>query len=89
VPELKEARQLVYKNVCIFCYQPVDLIPNHPGEIHETQCFLLSPVLNYTETARKRYRVPDNLTSDGLKTTLLNTAKDSKDNRDTEVAGRL
>lgn len=84
------AVQLVYKNVCILCSQPVDLFPNHPGEIHHrTQCFLLSPVLDFTETARKRYRVPDNLTSDGLKTSLLKTAKDRKDDWGIEVAGRL
>lgn len=84
------AVQLVYKNVCIVCNQLVDLFPNHPGEIHHwTQCFLLTPVLDDAETARKRYRVPDNLTSDGLKTSLLKMAKDRKDRWGFEVAGRL
>ena len=25
--------QLLYKNVCILCNQPVHFFPNHPGEI--------------------------------------------------------
>jgi len=65
------------------------LFPNPPGEIHKTQCFTMRPVLNYTETSTKRCQVPDNLTSDGLKISLLKTAKGHKDDWGIEVAGCL
>ena len=85
--------QLPYKNVCILCNQPAHLFHNNPGKA-KVQCEsdgIIFSIINHfiTETARKKYRIPDNLIADGLKKSLLKTAEDRNDDWSIEVTGRL
>ena len=80
--------KLLYKNKCILCNQLVDLLPKDPGEIRSTINLFINHNL-YTERARKQYRVPDNLTADGVKKSLLKIARARNDDWGMEVAGCL
>ena len=88
--------QLLYKNVCILCKQPTHLFSNNPGKIqgqcetNENGSLIFSTVIYFfTETTRKKYCIPDNLTADRLKKSLLKTAQDHKDDWGIEVTGCL